>query len=166
MLFIMNDNDKNKISRALVLAPFVFILHFLEEAPGFVKWFNAHVNPGITSESFWAVNLAGLIITSVVVGIGTMAPSSPSYLLTAAWLSLLMPANALIHIAGSVIEKDYVPGVITAIALYLPYYFWLMTKIKKSGWVSSNSLIVAAVIGAAPMLVHGYRILFLGSRLF
>ena len=163
---MMNDIDKNKISRAFVLAPFIFTLHFLEEAPGFVKWFNAHVHPGITSESFWVVNLVGLVITSIVVGIGTMAPSSPSYLLAAAWLSLLMPANALIHIIGSVIDRSYVPGVITAIALYLPYYFWLMAKIKKSGWVSSSSLIVAAVIGATPMLVHGYRILFLGSRLF
>lgn len=162
----MNDIDQNKIARALVLAPFIFIIHFLEEAPGFVKWFNAHVNPGIVSENFWTVNLAGLIITSIVVGIGTMAPSSPSYLLAAAWLSLLMPANALIHIIGSVIDKHYVPGVITAIALYLPYYFWLMAKIKKSGRVSSSSLIVAAAIGAMPMLIHGYRILFLGSRLF
>ena len=162
----MNDIDKNKISRALVLAPFIFILHFLEEAPGFVKWFNAHVNPGITSESFWAVNLTGLVITSVVVAIGTIAPSAFSYLLAAAWLSLLIPANALIHIVGGVIDKGYIPGVITAIALYLPYYFWLMAKIKKGGWVSSSSPIVAAVIGATPMLVHRYRILFLGSRLF
>jgi hypothetical protein len=39
-------------------------------------------------------------------------------------------------------------------------------KIKRSGRVDLSWMLGAVVAGAMPMLVHGYRILFLGSRLF
>jgi hypothetical protein len=39
----MDNPNKNAISRMLLLAPLIFIAHFLEEAPRFVEWFNAHV---------------------------------------------------------------------------------------------------------------------------
>ena len=38
--------------RVLLWAPLIFIGHFMEEAPGFVNWFNAHVRRGITAEFF------------------------------------------------------------------------------------------------------------------
>jgi hypothetical protein len=46
----------DRLSRALMCAPLVFVAHFLEESPGFVPWFNAHVTRGITAELFWTVN--------------------------------------------------------------------------------------------------------------
>jgi len=52
------------------------------------------------------------------------------------------------------------------ILLYLPYYSWLMAKIVKSGQIKISVLLGATVLGAIPMCIHGYRILFLGGRLF
>jgi hypothetical protein len=42
----------------ILLAPLIFVVHFLEEVPGFVAWFNAHVPRGITQPLFWSVNVA------------------------------------------------------------------------------------------------------------
>jgi len=162
----MNDSNKNHISRTLLLAPVIFIGHFLEEAPTFVEWFNVHVTRGITSETFWSVNLSGLVITVIVVGIEWLARSPFSLSLAIAWFSFLMLANALFHIIASFVDGSYVPGLVTAALFYLPYYFWLVTKIVKSGRVKVSVLIFAALLGAMPMVIHGYRILFLGSRLF
>jgi hypothetical protein len=93
-------------------------------------------------------------------------PDAFSLSLAIAWLSFLMLANALFHIVASFVDGSYVPGLVTAALFYLPYSFWLATKIMKSRRVKVSMLIGAAVVGAIPMVVHGYRILFLGSRLF
>lgn len=166
MLRIVNLNAITDVSRALLLAPFIFIAHFLEESPGFVEWFNAHVTRGITSGLFWRVNISALVITLIVVGIEWFSRSAFSLTLALAWLSCLMMANALFHIAGGVVDRRYVPGLATAILLYIPYYFWLFIKAVKSKRVKVMVLVVAAVLGALPMLIHGYLILFRGSRLF
>ena len=148
----------------ILVAPVIFVCHFLEESPRFVPWFNAHVARGITSDLFWTVNLTALVITLFAVLVEWLSRSSSSAILTAGWFGFLMGANALFHIAGGFVDRAYVPGLITAVLLYVPYYSWLfMRSIKRAGVVAVTA---AALIGAAPMLIHGYLILFRGSRLF
>jgi hypothetical protein len=162
----MGAQITNHVSRAILLAPFIFVCHFLEESPTFVEWFNAHVARGITSGLFGAVNIAALVITLIVVGIEWLSRSAFSLTLMIAWLGFLMLANAIVHIAGGLVDWQYVPGLVTAVLLYIPYYLWLFMKAMKSERVNRAGLFVAVVLGSIPMLLHGYLILFRGSRLF
>ncbi len=162
----MGDREINYVSRTLLLAPFVFVSHFLEESPRFVEWFNTHVARGITSGLFWRVNISALVITIVVVGIEWLSRSASTLSLAIVWLSFLMFANAIFHIVGGVVDKQYVPGLATAILLYIPYYSWFFMEAVKSKRVKVIGLVVATVLGSLPMLMHGYLILFRGSRLF
>jgi hypothetical protein len=150
----------------LLAAPLVFIVHFLEEAPGFVSWFNAHVERGITAPLFWTVNYTALGITVAIVIIEWLSGSALSAALVVAWLSLLMLANALFHIAGALVDGSYMPGVVTAVLLYLPFYAVLVRCILDQRRLSRSAVVAAALVGSAPMLVHGYLIVFRGSRLF
>jgi hypothetical protein len=162
----MSAQITNHVSRAILLAPFIFICHFLEESPTFVDWFNAHVARGITSGLFWRVNISALLITLIVVGIEWLSRSALSLTLMVAWLGFLMLANAIFHIAAGLLDWQYVPGLGTALLLYIPYYLWLFVKAMKSERVNPAGLFVAAVLGSIPMLIHGYLIVFRGSRLF
>jgi len=146
----------------VALAPIVFAAHVAEEAPGFVEWFNSHVSPGISSRSFWQVNLAALVITVIVSAVGWFGGST---VVTVAWLSFLMGANALLHVAGAIVDRGYVPGLVTAIIAYVPYCAFVFWRVKRTG-LGAGPLVVTAVVSAIPMLIHGYRILFLGTRLF
>lgn len=157
---------QGQVARALLLAPFIFVCHFLEESPGFVEWFNAHVARGITEGLFWRVNISALVITLVVVGFEWFARSAFSLYAVLFWLSFLMLANAVLHIAGGLADRKYVPGLATAVLLYLPYYFWLAFMAVKSRRVAVAPLAAVAVLGSLPMLAHGYLIIFRGSRLF
>lgn len=150
----------------ILLAPVIFVCHFVEEAPTFVPWFNSHVERGITSGMFWRVNLTALVITLIVTGIYWASRSGFSLVLVVAWFGFLMFANAILHITGALVDGHYVPGLVTALLLYLPYYSWLFMRGVKSKLVSILVLIGAAVIGGIPMFAHGYLILFRGSRLF
>ena len=153
--------------RVLLLAvPPIFVVHFMEEAPGFVEWFNAHVARGITMPLFWSVNYTALAISVIVVTLEWLSASAASSALTVAWLSCLMFANALFHIGAAVVDRAYVPGLVTALLLYLPYYALIVHRIDQQRRLSRRTIAVAALLGAAPMLAHGYVIVFRGSRLF
>ena len=112
------------------------------------------------------MNISALVITLVVVGIEWFSRSGFSLTLVIAWLGFLMLANAIVHIAGGLFDRQYVPGLVTAVLLYIPYYLWLLVKAVKSERVNSSVLFVAAVLGSIPMLIHGYLIVVRGSRLF
>lgn len=162
----MDDQGIHNASRLLLLAPVIFVCHFLEESPGFVQWFNEHVARGITSGLFWRVNLSALVITLMVVGIQWFSRSALSLTLAIVWLGFLMLANAIFHVVGGVVDRQYVPGLVTAILLYLPYYSWFFIGAVRSRQVKFIVLVVGAVLGSLPMLIHGYLIIFRGSRLF
>jgi hypothetical protein len=156
----------DRLSQGLQFAPLVFVAHLLEESPGFVAWFNAHVTRGITADLFWTVNATALLIT-VVVSLGFWATKSPAaVVLAVAWLSFLMLTNAVFHITGAILDRGYVPGLATAIFLYLPYCGWVARQVVRSRQADPGLLAAAALLGAIPMAVHGYRILFFGTRLF
>lgn len=160
------NNIKKGIGYLILFAPFIFICHFLEESNGFVSWFNLHVGRGINSRLFWNVNISALVITIIVVLAEFFEPSSFSGTMVIFWFSFLMFANAIFHIAGSVLDKAYMPGLITAIILYIPFYFMMIVKIIKARRINISLVIGIAILGALPMLIHGYKILFLGDRLF
>ena len=159
-------NTKSGLRYLILLAPLIFICHFLEEAPGFVSWFNQHVSRGINSRLFWTVNISALVITLFVVFAELITPSVFSASMIILWFSFLMLANAIFHIAGAVVDKTYMPGLVTAIILYIPYYFLIAKNILISHRMKISWVVGIALLGALPMLIHGYKILFLADRLF
>jgi len=150
----------------LLAAPLIFVAHFMEEAPDFVAWFNAHVARDITPSLFWTVNYTALAITLVVVTLEWTSGTAASIALVVAWLSGLMFANALFHIVGAIIDRAYTPGLVTALLLYLPFYSWVVLRALQLRRLQPRGVAVAALLGATPMLAHGFLILFRGSRLF
>ena len=160
------NSSKKGLGIIIILAPFIFTCHFLEESPGFVDWFNAHAGRGITTGLFWNVNSTVLVITLIVMLIELIEPSGFSASLIILWLSFLMFANAIFHITGAIADQHYTPGLITAIALYLPFYLFVVIRLVKKKRLNLISTFVLAIFGSAPMLIHGYLIVFRGSRLF
>ena len=77
-----------------------------------------------------------------------------------------MLTNAMFHIIAAIIDRAYVPGLVTAIVLYVPYSAWVGAQVVRSRRIATGLVAAAVVLGGLPMAVHGYRILFLGSRLF
>jgi hypothetical protein len=157
---------KKGVGYFILLAPVIFICHFSEEAPGFVLWFNQHMHRGINYRLFWDVNITALIITVIVTLMEFLTPSAVSDSMVILWFSFLMLANAIFHIAGSLEDRAYMPGLVTAVILYIPYYFLIIRLIINKHRIRIPVIVVIACLGALPMLIHGYMIVFLGDRLF
>jgi hypothetical protein len=107
-----------------------------------------------------------LVITLLVTLLFWSTESPAAMVLMVAWLSFLMLTNAAFHVTGAIVDRGYVPGLATAILLYFPYSAWLARQVVRDRRVAPGLLAAAAVVGAIPLAVHGYRILFLGTRLF
>lgn len=149
-------------ARVVRLAPVVFAIHVAEEAPGYVDWFNSIVSPGISQRSFLTVNAVAFVITALAAA----ATSRAALLAAAGWLSFLMFANAILHLTGAIVHDRYCPGVVTATVFYLPYFTWFMLLVRKQFAVSAPGLAAIILLAGTPMFVHGYLIVFKGSRLF
>lgn len=105
-------------------------------------------------------------MTLIVVLIELFSPSLISVSLAVLWFSFLIFGNGILHIVASLVDQTYTPGLITAIFLYLPYYLLVIWRILKTKKMKPGFLIILALLGTLPMLIHGYMILFLGGRLF
>jgi len=162
----MNLNDEKLTKQWIAVAPVIFLLHFLEEVPGFVKWANSYVDQDISQGFFLSINFFVLGITSVVAAIMWVSPSSLSASISTLWLSFMMLANGSLHLIAGILERNYVPGLITAVLLYIPYYLLLMIQLVRKKFLSLGTAIVLTLIGSVPMCIQGYRVLFLGTRLW
>jgi len=89
----MNSQDEKIIKRWVAVAPVVFLLHFLEEVPGFVAWANSYVDQDISQGFFFSINFFVLGVTSAVALIMWVSPSSLSASISTLWLSFMMLAN-------------------------------------------------------------------------
>lgn len=152
------------------LAPLVFPIHVLEESPGFVAWFNSLVQipeRQITQKLFYKANAGAFAISLVLALLSYWATGPFLLLLSLTWFSFLMLANALsVHLIPSIVQRRYVPGTVTALLLYLPFYTWYLWLLVTGSHLPIGLVLGAVVIGATPMVIHGYRVLFRGTTLF
>lgn len=159
--------DTRHLRRWLLLAPVVFLLHVAEEAPGLVDWFNRHVQPPMTQPIFIVLNAGSFIITALLVLLAvTRGVGRWLALALVGWLSFLMLANGTLHVLASLWFREYVPGVVTAMVCYFPYFAVAFRILRDAAPLSTRAAATAALIGAAPMLIQGGGVLLIGRRLF
>ncbi len=146
--------------------PVAFALHVAEEAPLFVGWFNARVTPQITLGSFVAVNAVAFLITVCVAAVPSVARGALEGLFAAAWVGFLMLANGLFHLVATIADGSYCPGVFTGTSIYLPLSILFIRAVAREAHVPLFMVAAAALAGGVPMGLHGYLIVFRGSRFF
>ena len=152
--------------RILLLAPVIFVAHVVEEAPGLVEWVNSLVDEDITQQLFIAVNTGGFVVTAVLAVIVALSCSRDAIVVMLTWLSFLMLGNAIVHVGATVALGRYSPGVVTSVVLYLPFFFLFLRHARRQFGIGFVRAAAVVVVGAFPMLLHGYLIIFRGSRLF
>lgn len=154
------------IKRWVIAAPLIFLIHFLEEVPGFVVWANSYADQDISQGFFLSLNFLVLGVTASVTLIVWFSPSSLTVSVCLLWLSFIMLSNGCMHLVAAILEGGYVPGLLTAVLLYIPYCLALFVQFVRRKFVSPRTAIALSLLGAVPMFGQGFLILFLGSRLW
>lgn len=153
---------------ALLLAPLAYAIHHAEEHLIFnfrawrLKYFPD--NNALSTEAILAVLVSvGLIYLLLHATIRTRV---------SAWVVLIFLMatqvhNAIFHLGTTIIFKDFSPGLITALVLYLPVNGLIAWAALKENWVSREQLAAIFVTGGVLFWAFEYvgPLVLLGATL-
>ncbi|MEV1005441.1 HXXEE domain-containing protein [Nonomuraea sp. NPDC050202] len=137
------------------LLPFgVYVLHTLEELPGFAAWATRHFGPETTG-TFAAYHIPLMLL---VLACSWQAARSgrSAWVVAATALQWQFAVNALFHLTTWIALGDYSPGAVTAATVSLPATAYYLTWLRRhhhastrqiAGALIAGTLIAAAAIG-------------------
>ncbi len=102
----------------------------------------------INSLGVWAVDLAALYLTWMV---------GPSAGLVAGYLAVV---NAMLHIVPALARREYNPGLLTAVLLFLPVGGWCVAQVGFEAGLLAHAIGLALAIG-----VHAVVVVYVVGRL-
>jgi len=126
---------KLNYNKQLLLVGLIFSLHNTEETIGFSHFVYASAFPFQTPSSS-AMTTSIVLVTLIAWGVILWAFRQPATTvkrnILTAFTSVFLFNAFIPHITGAIALHRYVPGVITAVLLFLPYSFWLMPRLYHS----------------------------------
>ena len=133
------------------------VLHIVEEfvyPGGFAAWdrrYRPAIKKSITPRLHVIVNAALLLGCLQVALLGRAGDVEAQHVGTTAWLAIsaLLFSNAVFHVVGTLRARNYSPGVVTAVVLYVPlavcgYWYFLGNR-----RVSLVTAALAAIAGGS-----------------
>lgn len=158
--------DAPRLSRraALLLVPVLITVHDAEEAlamPAALRTLPARLPASLaglipTYPRFLAALALVTVLPWVVWLLGAARRETRPGIILLLLVQTVMLVNVASHLAAAVFLRGYAPGVVTALALNLPFSIYLLRRALAERWVSRRTLLVVAV---AAVLIHGPGIL-------
>ena len=130
-----------------LLLPGAYALHLAEEAwggPGFVRWAVEHLSPDFTTTRFLLVNVVAwpaMLVASLV------ASLVPAVRWLVAALAAILLVNAALHLGATIVTRAYVPGLISAVLVYVPVGVACLRRVARES--SPSKLALGAALGVA-----------------
>ncbi len=156
----------------LLLAPLIFAAHVLEEAPGvfssgYVSWFNSIVTTRpLPGTHFLRDNVTPLIVICALTALAAIVKRLWAMYLMLAGLAFYFFANAIFHVVATVVLWRYSPGTVTAVALYLPFFWWFVRDLRARFRAGTDMIVLITVLAGLPMFLQGYMVVFKHSRFY
>jgi hypothetical protein len=129
----------------LTLFPLTYVAHIAEEywgGGGYSKYVLTTYSVELSPQRFLWLQAVGVSLMGlgVVVGIALRFPIT-----MLAMLSTIVLGNALVHTLRSIKEWMYTPGLITAVALWLP--LGCISLVALWPFISASKLVLALIVG-------------------
>jgi hypothetical protein len=165
---------KPPLRSVLWAAGLVFILHDMEEALTIEGWLANHSGqlpfevPKLFAQTTrqFSASVTVLALAFFLICYLAVRSTGPGL---ARWLYLLavgtLLANAFSHAGQALFFQGYVPGLITAILLCLPYSICAFWRVSVEGWVTAKGALAATIGGLALQAPLAAIALIVGQRL-
>lgn len=133
-------------SKFVLLAPAAYLLHILEEAPGFVVWTRLYPTLFSNTLSTTVFVVTNAVYMSLVVVSVLLCARRAAVTLGLAVIAFLF-SNAVFHIGFTILSGIYSPGTVTAVVLYVPLSFAAFYAASREGLLSIRRVLVALLLG-------------------
>jgi len=132
------------------LFPVTFGLHVLEEWPGFTPWARKHASSSFTQRHYDTIHATGIAVAIVSAALVYEFPNRPiTFLVFSFVLAPSIFFNTIFHAGATVITREYCPGSITALTLYLPLFFVVSSLAWSEGLLNAGTISASFVIAGA-----------------
>jgi hypothetical protein len=147
----------------LWLIPVFLALHNAEEAltfPSYLPYIATRVPVRLPPDAYSRLLVALAVVTAIpfVVAVWAYArPRSRAALWTLLLIQTVVFVNAISHaLVAAFVLRGYGPGLLTALALNLPFSIYLLRRAVRERWLSPRALVLlvpSAVVVHGPVLV-------------
>jgi Protein of unknown function with HXXEE motif len=135
--------------QAVWLFPLATALHFLEEAPRFADWAGKYAWPGYTHQRWRRIHGLGMVFAIAFCGLASMFPNRAVVFLFFALCFSESVLNGLFHVGATAFSGVYCPGLITALVLYPPLFWYLSQAAYREGLMTNTLGAVGFLIAVA-----------------
>lgn len=140
-------NSQITLQIALLFAPLAYCIHQIEESTGaFRTWRLRHFpdNNSLPVEYVFVILTA---LTLFLIILFSIRKSKPTAQFVVLFLMATQVQNAFYHVGAGIYFADYSPGTITALLLYLPINFYIVTKAIQERWLTKSAVWVIFILG-------------------
>ncbi|MGN9837106.1 HXXEE domain-containing protein [Nonomuraea sp. H19] len=135
------------------LLPFVvYVLHTVEELPGFAAWAGRHFGPETTS-MFAAYHIPLMLLVLACSWRAMRQGRSGPWVVLATAFQWQFSVNALFHLTTWIILGEYSPGAVTAAVVAIPatacYLAWIRREERATGREIALAIVLGTLIAAA-----------------
>ncbi len=129
----------------------IFLAHIAEEYRRFPEWATRHF--GATSRAWYVYSHLPLVAASIAIcGWAQAAPPRTTWPFLATSLQWILATNALFHLGTTIRFREYSPGVVTGLVLFLPATAYLLARTLREDLLSSFQVVMAlgsgSIVGA------------------
>ncbi|MGW5746983.1 HXXEE domain-containing protein [Amycolatopsis sp. NPDC003861] len=106
----------------------MFIVHTLEELPGFAMWVSAHF-AHLTTEKFAVTHIPLILLVLLTSWRASRPTAATGWIVLATAFQWQFAANAAVHLAAAIRFGEYSPGMVTvALSVTATYLAWLRRR--------------------------------------
>jgi hypothetical protein len=124
-----------------------------------MHWLNSIRLTSVPESGFLTGNLPFLVITTLLAVCAASIRHKVPALALLIWLSYIMFANTIFHVTATTMLHRYCPGLITAVLLYLPYFFWIVEYFKSRFRIQARTVAAAAVLATLVVYLQWHTVL-------
>ena len=143
---------------SLLLAPLAYAIHHGEEhlVFNFRAWRLRYFadNNALSTEAVLVILVS---VSMVYLLLHATVRNRVSAWMAIVFLMATQVHNAIFHLGGTLVFRDFSPGLITAMLLYVPVNVLIMRSALTEGWVSTKILWILFVAGGA--LFWGFEVI-------
>lgn len=132
--------------QAVWLFPFATALHFLEEAPHFADWASKYTLPIYNHQRWRRIHGLGMVLAIAFCALASIFPNRYVVFLFFALCLSESVLNSLFHVGATAFSGVYCPGLITALLVYPPLYWYLSQLAYRDGLLTNTLGLIAFLI--------------------
>ncbi|HEX9425883.1 MAG TPA: HXXEE domain-containing protein [Pyrinomonadaceae bacterium] len=147
---VIKQFSSMKFRQAVWLFPIVYTLHVLEELPQFTNWVRRYANPAFSMREYLVIHVSGIVVALLApLVLRFFRGRAASFVFLTFIFTPAVCFNILFHVGATAAFGVYSPGLLTALTLYPPLFYFVTRLAFREGLLTDRIAIVSFALAGA-----------------